>query len=443
MGEKIEINSEEELKKFLAKLKDQTDLTSEELTKLAEAVKEKFGKEPEELIAMRDQLAKQEQQIEQLIEKMETVVIATKATGSWKSGNDPIAKAYGIGNFVNWMFRAQVHKSAVAVDEIIKLGGQPLREVDDPAVIEKIDISGRFEKTSATVSAAPLRSDATTGSYLIPVEYSAELGRIAADAGVMMPLVTHMPMRGITKYVPTTTDTLAFTKVTGQTTKKTEDAIEFDRVTLTANVYAAWLAITEEMDEDSLIGLGELVRTMFGEAWAARFDDLALDDSTYGVLHNASVNELVMSSGDIAYSDIDIGYLDNLIKELTSQTKRQGARFFFHTTVFDHVRQEKDAQGRYIFQDAVNAAPATIRGYPFVICDGMPPDSESTASDSFVLFGNPRYILAGDRTGFEFRIFDQTMGTMQYDQIYMRVRVRQAMVTWIPSGLAKLTTAAS
>jgi len=189
--------------------------------------------------------------------------------------------------------------------------------------------------------------------------------------------------------------------------------------------------------------LGDLVRTMFGEAWGAKFDDLALDDSTYGALQNASVNELVMSAGDIDYSDIDIGYLDNLIKELTSQTKRQGARFFFHTTVFDHVRQEKDAQGRYIFQDAVNAAPATIRGYPFTISDGMPPDSESTSSDEFVLFGNPRYILAGDRIGFEFRIFDQTMGTMQYDQIYMRVRVRQAMVTWIPSGLAKLTTAAS
>ena len=174
-----------------------------------------------------------------------------------------------------------------------------------------------------------------------------------------------------------------------------------------------------------------------------KFDDLALDDSSYGALQNASVNSLVMDTGDVSYSDLDINYLDNLIAELTTQNKRQGARYFFHPTVFDYVRQEKDAQGRYIFQDAVNAAPATIRGYPFTLSDGMPPASESTVSDEFVLFGNPRYIVAGDRTGFEFRIFDQTMGTMQYDQIYLRARVRQAMVTWIPTALAKLTTAAS
>jgi len=243
--------------------------------------------------------------------------------------------------------------------------------------------------------------------------------------------------------LPNTVDALTFTKLTGQTTAKTEDTLTFGQVTLTVCTYAFWLAITEEMDEDSLIGLGELVRTMAGEAWGNKFDDLALDDSTYGALQNASVNSLVMDTGDVSYSDIDIGYLDNLIAQLTTQNKRQGARYFFHPTVFDYIRQEKDAQGRYIFQDAVNAAPATIRGYPFTISDGMPPASESSASDEFVLFGNPRYIVAGDRVGFEFRIFDQTMGTMEYDQIYLRARVRQAMVTWVPTALAKLVTAAS
>lgn len=443
---KIKIETPEELATFLEGIKDEVDATTLKLEETIKQIEEKIGKEPEELVTLRDQQEKHSQELEQLVEKMKTVTIAVKARGTWKEQDTPIAKAYGLGNFVNNMFRAQIHKSRVAVDELIKMGGQPLREVDDPAVVEKIDVSGRFEKTAAQVATTPLSSDdASTyyGSYLIPVEYSAELGRVAADAGVMMPLVTHMPMRGITKYVPVTTDALAFAAVSDQQSAKTEDTLTFGRVTLTAVVYAAWLAITEEMDEDSLIGLGELIRTMFGEAWGAKFDDLALDDSTYGALQNSSVNELVMNSGHVSYGDIDINYLDNLVKELTSQNKRQGARFFFHTTVFDHVRQEKDAQGRYIFQDAVNAAPATIRGYPFVISDGMPPDSESTASDEFVLFGNPRYILAGDRVGFEFRIFDQTMGTMQYDQIYMRVRVRQAMVTWVPSALAKLTTAAS
>jgi len=439
MGDTIKIETPEELGKLLGELKDKVDATSLKVEEMAK----KSEEEPEAVVAQRDQLEKQGQLIEQLVEKMKTVVIATKARETWKDQDTPLAKAYGLGNFVNWMIRGRNGKSAVAAEEIIKLGGRPMHELQNPDEMIKIGESDKYEKDSAEISSAPLRSDATTGSYLIPVEYGAELGRIAADTSAMMGLVTHMPMRGITKYLPNTTDALTFTKLTGQTTAKTEDALTFGQVTLTACTYAFWLAITEEMDEDSLIGLGELVRTMAGEAWGNKFDDLALDDSSYGALQDSSVNNLVMDTGDISYSDLDINYLDNLIAELTTQNKRQGARYFFHPTVFDYVRQEKDAQGRYIFQDAVNAAPATIRGYPFTLSDGMPPASESTVSDPFVLFGNPRYIVAGDRVGFEFRVFDQTMGTMQYDQIYLRARVRQAMVTWMPTALAKLTTAAS
>jgi len=438
---KIKLETPEELYKFLG---DQADKVDGLEAQVKEAAK-KSEDEPEFVAALRTQQDELKTQNELFLEKIKTLEVAFKARGTWKDQDTPLAKAYGIGDFVNWMIRGRNGKSMVATKEILKMGGRPLREGGNPDEMEKISTAG-FEKSSASISDAPISGDDTSttyGAYLIPVEYGAELGRVAADASAMMGLVTHMPMRAITKYLPTTVDALTFTKVTNQQTAKTEDTLVFDQVTLTACTYAFWLAITEEMDEDSLIGLGELVRTMAGEAWGNKFDDLALDDSSYGALQNSSVNELVMDTGDVSYSDLDINYLDNLIAELTTQNKRQGARYFFHPTVFDYVRQEKDAQGRYIFQDAVNAAPATIRGYPFTLSDGMPPASESAVSDEFVLFGNPRYIVAGDRTGFEFRIFDQTMGTMQYDQIYLRARVRQAMVTWIPTALAKLTTAAS
>jgi len=443
MGDTIKIETPEELGKLLGELKDKVDATS---LKVEEAAK-KSEEEPEAVVALRTQQEELKTTSEQLIEKIKTLEIAFKAKGTWKEQDTPIAKSYGLGNFVNNMIRARKGQSPSAAAELLKAGGQPVREVENPDEIIKIPVDGKFVKSSPVYTDNPLASDdAATyyGSYLVPVEYGAELGRIAADASAMMGLVTPMPMRGITRYLPRTTDALTFTKVTDQQPgKKTEDTLTFDRATLTANTYALYLAISEEMDEDSLIGIGELVKTMAGEAWGAKFDDLALDDSTYGALHDSGVNILTMDEGDTSYSDISINYLDNLIAELTTKTKRQGARFFFHTTVFDYVRQEKDAQGRYIFQDATNAAPATIRGYPFVISDGMPPASESTTSDEFVLFGNPRYIVAGNRVGFEFKVFDQTMGAAMYDQIYLRVRVRQAMVTWMPTTLAILKTAAS
>jgi hypothetical protein len=64
-------------------------------------------------------------------------------------------------------------------------------------------------------------------------------------------------------------------------------------------------------------------------------------------------------------------------------------------------------------------------------------------STAFVAFGNPRYILHGDRMGFEFRVFDNTEGTMQYDRIYLRARLRQGFEVAIPTGFAKLVTSAT
>jgi len=376
-------------------------------------------------------------------EKLGNLEIAVKARGSWKEQDTPQAKAYKLGLLVNTMIQAK-HGVAKAGEDLEKLGTAPSKLKDEQSgYFEK---AGVWEKTNPSVSSAPLRSDDSStyyGSYLIPVEYSAELLRTAADVSKMMGIVRHVPMRGITKYIPNSTDELAFTAVTDQTTAKTEDHLTIGRATLTAVVYASWLAITEEMDEDSLIGLGDLIRTMYGEAWGTKFDTLALSDSTYGLFANSSVNEKVMGVGDVNFASVDFDDLDDLIAELTTEAKRQRARFFMHTTVFDYFRGKKDDMGRYLFQEAAGGAPATLRGYPFVLSDGATSASSSAASTTFIGFGNPLNIIAGDRVGFEFRIFDQTMGTMQYDQIYLRARVRQAMVVGLPASMAKLTTAAS
>jgi HK97 family phage major capsid protein len=301
-------------------------------------------------------------------------------------------------------------------------------------------------KTSATISDAPLQStDASTyyGSYIVPVDTMAEIMRIATDASAMMGIVTKMPVRGITTYVPTTTDAFAFTKLTNQTTAKTEDTLTLGRATLTVCTYAFWIAITEEMDEDSLVALGAFIRNMGAEAWALKYDQLCLSDSTYGAIKTTGVKQVTMAKGGTAFGGITVDYCNDLVKQLDTRAKRRGARFFMHPTVWDYLVDAKDDNGNYILRQPADSAPLALRGYPVVLTDGMPDSGDSAISTDFVGFGNPAYIINGDKTGFEFRIFDQTMGTMQYDQIYLRCRVRQAFVNAIPTAWAKLTTAAS
>ena len=212
---------------------------------------------------------------------------------------------------------------------------------------------------------------------------------------------------------------------------------------LTVITYALWIAITEEVDEDSLISLGALIRTLSSEAWALKFDQMCLSDSTYGAMATSGINQVTMGAGDSGFGNVTLKYLDDMIAALTTDAKRRGCKFFMSTTVWDTLVNAKDANGDYLIRRFAEDAPKMARGFPVVTTDGMPALSATAVSTDFIAFGNPAYIVNGTKVGFEFRIFDQTYGTMQYDQFYLRARLRQAFVLWAPSAWVKLTTAAS
>jgi len=357
------------------------------------------------------------------------------------------SRLYKLGKFVTAMIRKDGR-------EVNRLGGTPTQErspgeFDIRKGYEDIHsqrVKAYWEK--AALSTDPMSSDDTDsgnfyGSYIVPVDTIAEVMRVAADSSVMMNLVTRRPVRGLTTYQPTSTDAFTFTKVTNQETAKTEDNWTWARATLTVCTYAFWIAITEEMDEDSLIALGAFIRDMTGEAWGSKFDTLCLSDSTYGAMAASGINQLIMSVGDTSFQNLSTYYLDELIKKLTTQAKRRGARFFMSPSVWDYPANELDSNGNYKLRRFSDAEPLQARGYPVLLTDGMPATSSDAVSTDFVAFGNPRYLINGEKTGLEFRIFDQTESTMKYDQIFLRARVRQAFVNAIPSAWAKLTTAAN
>jgi len=374
-------------------------------------------------------------------------------------------KLYRLGGMVNHMFRAEMggpKEKAEAAKFLGRIGafptqsmpghdGKPTWSVRD-AYIPRLKAAlrkqygGYVEK--AALSSDPLTSDDSDdsdffGSYVVPVDTATELIRIAADVSAMMNRVTHMPVRGITTYVPYTTDSFAFTRLTDQETANTEDTLTLARSTLTTRDYAFWIAITEDMDEDSLIALGSLIRTMGGEAWGTQFDTLALSDTTYGAMATTGVNQVILGAGDTGFSSVEVDDLAGMPSQLNTQAKRAGAVFMAHATVWDTLENEKDADGRYVLRMPSEAAPLRIRGYEVVRTDGMPDSADSAISTDFLLFGNPRRIFAGDRVGFEFKIFNQTESTMKFGQIYLRCRVRQAMATTLPTSFVKLTTAAA
>jgi HK97 family phage major capsid protein len=292
-----------------------------------------------------------------------------------------------------------------------------------------------------------LRGDATTGSYLVPVEYSNEVFRIAKQASVMLGRVTTVPMAARSMYFPVGLTDSSLTWVTDETTAKTESAPTFDQVNLVCKTCAAWFAVTDELMEDSNVNLAEYFRNMFAEAWGQEADNQILVANTapfIGMTRNTSVNAVNMSAGKTGFSSVsfqDLLDMESAISVAKGENALSGAVWIMHRKVFNYLRAKKDDNGQPLYQAPAEGVPATIYGRPYLLSDKMP--STDAVSTGFIILGNPKYWLHGDRVGMQFQIFDQTYARMQYDEIFFRFRIRQGFIAAIPGAFAVLKTAAS
>lgn len=389
--------------------------------------------------ALSEKLAAAEKKIEDDAKKTDSAFgeLTTFVKGKWKETEPEHLKEYNLAKIVKLMID---QKSGVraAGEELANMGCVPNREV------AKSEWKAEKDWTMKSDVGHPLRGDATTGSYLIPQLYSSEVMRIAAQSSQMMPLVRNVPMANRSIIWPAESATLHMHWPTNEATAKTESTYTFTYITLAAETCAGYVPITEELNEDSMVPLGAYFRDIFGEAWGAEFDKQVLSANTdpfIGVMRAATTNKVSMAAGMTGFTSLKPDHLFTLITKLGTQAKRQGARFFAHPTVMDYLCNVKNDIGDYIVRRATEAKPGTLFGYPYTECDAMPAIADSAAATPFVVFGNPKHLLHGDRVGFEFRIFDQTEATMEYDRIFLRCRLRQAFLTAIEGAFSVLWTA--
>ena len=299
---------------------------------------------------------------------------------------------------------------------------------------------------AATNLGTPMRGDAATGNILVPSVLASEILRIPADPSALMGRVRTVPMTVRKITFPTTLATPTFTWVTNEVTAKTESAATMASVDLECETAAAWVAMTEEFQEDSIIDFSQYLVELFNEAWQLEFDTQCLTASAApftGVLAAAGTNTVTMGAGKTGFANLTLDHMIDLRAGLTSQAKRNGAVYMMHMTVKDVISKIRDDNGNYIYAQPGAGQPGTIWGEPVIMSPAMPDITASAANTAFVAYGNPKYIMHGNRVGIEFRIFDQTSDAMVYDRNFLRVRLRQAFLVAQASGFAVLKTAAA
>jgi len=332
--------------------------------------------------------------------------------------------------------------------DIMKYGGTPTQDTGKDWKETEWKI-GQTDVAEKAALGTVLRGDATTGSYMVPVEYASEMFKLAAKTSVMMGKVRTVPMVARDMYWPKELTTSSLTWVTDETTAKTESAPTFTQVHLECETCAAWYAVTDELIEDAVVDLASYTREMYAEAWGQEFDKQVLNSNASpftSMLYDTGCNIRNMGAGKTSFADIELDDLIDMENDIsTAEGERAlvGATFIMNRYVFNVLRKLKDDDGDYIFQKPGDGLPGTIWNYPYLICDQMPGSASDDADTPFLILGNPKYWLHGNRIGMQFKIYDQTYANMQYDEVFFRFRIRQAFVGAIQSAFAVLETAAS
>lgn len=230
----------------------------------------------------------------------------------------------------------------------------------------------------------------------------------------------------------------------------TEGAVTGTSVTLTIKEAAAWIPVANAQLEDAEPGFASYLMDLLLQAVVYRLDWACFaadgtNDTTDGAYTGIAVGGTAAgaASGNVSVATLDY---DDFVKCLTtvdSAVLQRQAKWWIHPTILAKITLIKDANGRPIFQNALEApspgAIGSICGYPVIVTGAMP--STDTTSKVVAVFGDPQAQAVGMRK--QFALDSSSDFQFDYNRTAFRTIVRGGTVTKLATGLAMLTTAAS
>lgn len=359
---------------------------------------------------------------------------ALKMDGWDKTGQEE--RYHQIGKFL--MAAKQGNTKAV-----IEMGGR-ITEASSDEGWKETDWDMSLKAAPDVGSSSLLRGDAVTGSYLVPEEFAREVLRIPTDPSALVPLVRQVTMGARKISFPFKADGVSLSWPADETAAKLEKAPTLGDAELEAKTAAGFIPYTDELNEDSLVGLAQYFSSLFQEAYEYERDYQLLAATTpfTGLLADTGTNIVNMGAGHSSFSSVTLDHLLDLTSALNTKAKRRGACFLLHITILDVIRKMRNDDGDYVLTPATAAMPAQLFGYPVIFSDAAPDLASSAPSTNFVAFGNPKTLILGSRVGLELKIFSETTDALVYNRIFLRARARFGTNVPLPAMWSVLRTAA-
>lgn len=285
----------------------------------------------------------------------------------------------------------------------------------------------------------------TTGGYLVPVEFIAEVSRLLTQYGVFRRNANIFMLDSKTASKPklNAQPTGQFVDELGA---KPESNPTFEQITFTRHDYAFITGLSKQLYQDAAVDLVGLLAELAANDFAKVEDVQGFTGSGSPItgLANAEgtvpVELATTNPNSVTYTD--------LLAMLTATPYTDGAKWYFHRSVFGTFLSIKDDSNYPIFTPSdqiMIQSTKTFMGYPYELTSVLP-DNTAGAEKAIAYFGNLRLAASlAQREGMNILFSDVATvgGNSAFEKNLLFYRFEQSFDIQIeqPGAIAKMITA--
>lgn len=289
----------------------------------------------------------------------------------------------------------------------------------------------------------------TSSDIPLPTQYSGEVIELVGEYGAARRYCTVFPLGTGTVKLPKLTTDPTFGLIAGSGAVG-EKVPVISWVTFTAEKFGGIVRLPSEIEEDSIIAVGQFV-ARYSARQLAYLEDYQVFRSTgagsgingtaEGLTKSVVTDSktLALAAGDLAIGDVTLAKVRALRAVVDAAALRMGA-YYFHPSMEQKLASFNTAGDKPYQANGLNGA--TLDGFPIRWLDVMPVYSAvDAASTVFGLFGDVSFAYLGVRGGVRFDVSrDVYFAT---DEVGIRALERMTTGKMATGAVAGLITAAA
>lgn len=282
----------------------------------------------------------------------------------------------------------------------------------------------------------------TSGGFLVPEEFRAEILRLVPNFGVMRANARMIPMASDIAHIPVSN---SFNSATWTSEKGSiaQTDVAFGQVTLVINKLAAIPQVSNELLQDANVPVIQWLAQVVAESFAKEEDNQGFNGTGspfVGVLAATGVPTSPHIGGTamicLSYQDL-VSATGNIYANAL-----QNAKFYFHRSMIARIRGLITTAGAPIFGATTN----DVAGYPMVNTEALPSTASSSSQTSgfaYSVFGDlSRGMAMGERGAMTMRLSEEATvagnNLFQQDMVALRVIERVCFAVLLPSAFTRI-----